>query len=260
MHDLRFLPLAVVATCCFFHPLAAQNDKQVLGDAVLSPEEIAAGATVTYFIRFQNVGLDTAQQVVVRDTLDPRLDPASFDMVAASHEYELLREGPGDVLRWYFNDIVLPDSATDESGSLGFILFTIQPKPFLAPGQVISNQACITFNEGADVLCTNEAFVWLDDGATAAEPATRRDVRVVPNPNHGQFEVRHFDAASQPIDPRDTEWWITDIHGKTVWEGAADTPAAAGNQVLLEKPSPGLYLLWIKEAGRLQVEQFAVVR
>lgn len=260
MYYLRFIALAVATTCCIFQPLGAQNDKQVLGDAVLSPEEIAAGATITYFIRFQNVGLDTALQVVVRDTLDPRLDPTSFDMVAASHEYELLREGTGDVVRWYFNDIALPDSASDEPGSLGFILFTIQPKQFLAPGQVISNQACITFNEGNDVFCTNEAFVWLDDGATAEEPVTRRDVRVVPNPNHGQFEVRHYDMASQPATPADTEWWITDIHGKTVWDGDADNAAAAGNQVLLEKPSPGLYLLWLNDGGRLQVEQFAVVR
>ncbi len=251
--------LACLLTLALLLPLSAQNDKQVIGDAVLTPDEIATGATITYFIRFQNISSDTAEQVVVRDTLDPRLDPSTFTMMASSHDYDLLRDGDGEV-RWYFNHIALPDSATDNPGSLGFILFTVQPKPFLAPGQVIPNHAFITFENGPSI-CTNEAFVWIDDGATANEPVSVRDLRVVPNPNYGQFEVRHVDANQVVSSPAaDAEWWITDIHGKNVWDGSVANAASAGNAVMLEKPSPGLYLLWVKESNNLQVAQFTVIR
>lgn len=253
-------PLAVFISLAFIFPLAAQNDKQVIGDAVLTPDEIASGASITYFIRFQNISPDTTDQVVIRDTLDPRLDPTSFTMMASSHEYELLRDGDGEVVRWYFNDIALPDSASDKPGSLGFIIFTVQPKPFLAPGQVIANHACISFAEGP-VICTNDAFVWIDDGAKADEPVSIRDIRVVPNPNFGEFEVRHIDGAQHSgVPATDAEWWITDIHGKTVWDGSVADASSAGNAVMMEKPSPGLYLLWVKESGHLQVEQFTVIR
>lgn len=261
---MHYLPnhtlLAYFFALTLAFPISAQNDKQVIGDAVLTPDEIASGATITYFIRFQNIGSDTSEQVVVRDTLDARLDPASFTMMAASHDYDLLRDGDGEVVRWYFNHIALPDSATDKPGSLGFILFTVQPKPFLAPGQVIPNHATITL-ENSPAIKTNDAFVWIDDGATAEEPISIRDLRVVPNPNYGEFEVRHVDANQISTPPAaDAEWWITDIHGKNVSDGSVADASSAGHAVMLEKPSPGLYLLWIKESGRLQVAQFAVIR
>jgi len=108
-----------------------QIDIQVLGDAILTPLEIAEGASVMYFVRFQNVSSDTARQIIVRDTLDPRFDANTFDMVAASHDYELLRDG-SNVVRWYFTDIDLPDSTTNYPESLGFLLFTVRPKPWEA--------------------------------------------------------------------------------------------------------------------------------
>ncbi len=262
MRVLRLIaPFALFLSIVLTEPLPAQNDKQVLGDAVLTPDEINSGATITYFIRFQNIGYDTSRQVVVRDTLDPRLDPLTFSMVASSHEYDLLRDGDGDVIRWYFNDINLPDSATDNPGSLGFVLFTVQPKSFLAPGQVIPNHASITLEDGS-VVITNTAYIWIDEGAKADEPKTSaRQLQVVPNPNYGQFEVRHLDANQQPLDPSgDAQWWITDVLGKVVWDGSVAQANYAGSAVLLEKPSPGLYLLWVKEGNLLDVEQFTVIR
>ncbi|MFN8300923.1 MAG: hypothetical protein U0U46_00420 [Saprospiraceae bacterium] len=257
---IRVAPLILFLGLSLASPAIAQNDKQVIGDAVFTPEEIAGGATITYFIRFQNTGDDTSKQVIVRDTLDPRLDPSTFTMVASSHEYNLLRDGNGEVVRWYFNDIYLPDSASNNPESLGFVLFTVQPKTFLAPGQVISNHAVISM-EQEPVVVTNDAYVWIDDGAVTDEPFPKSDFRVVPNPNYGQFDVRHIDANQQINVPGpDAIWWITDIHGKTVWNGSVEQASGADAAVMLERPSPGLYLLWVKEGSRLDVEQFTVIR
>lgn len=236
----------------------AQNDIQVLGDAVFSPSELAEGAAITYLIRFQNTGPDTAYQVIVRDTLDPRLDINTFAMIAASHPHHLVLDG-SNVVRWYFEDIRMPNSADDGANSVGFILFSIRLKPFLAPGQTILNHSCITFNQ-TNTTCTNQAIVWIDANADVISlPEEGFSVDIVPNPNYGNFEIRANVPSATP-NARALEWWITDIGGRVVWDGRSPDAASATVQIWLERPAPGLYLLWLKDQHRLQTKQFAVVR
>lgn len=236
----------------------AQNDKQVIGDAVFTPFEIAEGATAMFLVRFQNVWSDTVYQIVVRDTLDPRFEITSFSMVAASHQYELLQDG-SNVIRWYFTNITLPDSTSDYGASVGFILYTVKPKPFLTPGQTIGNQACVTMGEYPE-YCTENAYIWIDGDADVDDPESMARFQVVPNPNYGQFEIRQSESSPSTSNIPEMEWWITDINGKTIFDGDAANADAAGNQVWLEKPAPGLYLLWMKCKKQLKVEQFAVIR
>lgn len=232
--------------------LFAQNDKQVIGDPVLSPFEISEGATVLFLIRFQNVGADTVQHVLVSDTLDPRFDAASFDMVDASHPNDLLRQH-GQV-RWYFENIQLPPDET------GYVMFSVRPQSFLAPGQVIANHATITFDNVLNIT-TEDTYVWIDQGAEAEpEPEAESDhFSVVPNPNFGNFEVRqsYSNYTQAPL----SAWWITDMSGRMVWDGAAQDAAAASMQVMLERPLPGLYLLWVQPPkGAAKAREFTVVR
>lgn len=260
MFDLvlaRRLPCVFAALLWGASATFAQNDKQIIGDAVFTPQDIAEGAAATFLVRFQNVWNDTVYQMVVRDTLDPRFDAASFTMVAASHPYDLLLDG-SNVVRWYFSQISLPDSASDFAGSIGFILYNVKPKPFIAPGQTIPNQACFTMDDYPE-FCTNEAFLWIDADADVDNPEKRSDFRVTPNPNYGQFEIRHV-PQNTGQDPPKLTWWITDIQGKIISDGRATDSAAAGHQVWLEKPAPGLYLLWLKDAQQLTVQQFAIIR
>lgn len=233
----------------------AQNDVQVLGDAVLTTSEIAEGATVLYLIRFQNLGQDTAYQVVVFDTLDPRFDPSSLSLVSASHAYSFFRDGNNN-LRWYFDNIKLPSRETDPGNSFGFIMFSVRPLSFVEPGQVITNRACMLFDEFT-YTCTNETAIWIDEGADIEDPGgtQAREYLVVPNPNYGAFVVQPKSGK-----PAAAEWWITDVSGKIIWDGASEDLASVNHQVMLERPAPGLYLLWIESQGRLQVEQFAVMR
>lgn len=249
------LPLAV---CCSTTTLLSQNDIQVLGDAVFTPAEIAEGATASYLIRFQNVGSDTAYQIIIRDTLDPRFDHSSFSMIGASHNYELLRDG-SNIVRWYFDDIYLPDSASGGSNSIGFLLFSVRPNAFLTPGQTILNHSCITFNQ-TNTTCTDDAIIWIDANADTDEPTKDFSYQIIPNPNHGSFEVRSTATTSVDPDAPPAEWWISDINGKVVWDGHAKDLAAASTQVWLERPAMGLYLLWVKDQDRLQVQEIVIIR
>jgi uncharacterized repeat protein (TIGR01451 family) len=256
---LRFRFSASVCTVYFLtaSALFGQNDKQVLGNSRMTPEQILAGEEIVYLIRFQNTGPDTVRQIAIRDTLDPRLDPASFFVIDASHPYQLLGEG-GSEIRWYFEDIFLPDSTSGGSNSIGYILFSVRPRKFLAPGQSIVNSACMVFDDTVKI-CTNEAIVTIDykSGLEEWTEDETAEYYVIPNPNYGQFEVRSSTAYT-PANP--SQCWVTDFGGRKIWMGTVGDGPASGNRVWLEKPSPGHYLLWIKSEKRLQVEHFTIIR
>ncbi len=239
----------------------AQNDMQVLGSQSLTPGEVADSMEIKYLIRFQNVGADTVRHIAVRDTLDPRLDPATFVMVGSSRPCSLLYNG-GPVVRWYFKDINLPSKSQDQAHSIGWVMFTIQPKVFLTPGQVIKNRACTVFDDTYSI-CTNEALLWIDEKSDATElaDAEKQGYQIYPNPNDGYFEVlpkasNHPRAA--PVQAADC--WITDVQGRRVWQGKADNGDVAANQVILNRPMPGLYRLYVQTGTRLHVSQFMVLR
>ncbi|MBL7983346.1 MAG: T9SS type A sorting domain-containing protein [Flavobacteriales bacterium] len=107
--------------------------------------------SITYTIRFQNTGTDTAFTVVIRDELEADLDPGSVDILGASHPFEPAFEN-GRTLVFTFNDILLPDSGTNEAASHGFIRFRIRPRTDLLLGDVIENSAAIYFDFNPPVI------------------------------------------------------------------------------------------------------------
>src|SRR5205814_6661854 len=63
------------------------NDKTNNAGGYMFPQEITDGGELLYTIRFQNTGTDTAFSVVVRDTLENKIDLNSIEMISASHAY-----------------------------------------------------------------------------------------------------------------------------------------------------------------------------
>jgi uncharacterized repeat protein (TIGR01451 family) len=126
------------------------NDKTENHGGLVSPQQINDKEYLTYTIRFQNVGNDTAFKVVIKDPLSNKLDPSSIKLVAASHPYQLSVYGENK-LECTFDNINLPDSGTNSTASNGFITFQIRPKPSLAVGDSVSNSAYIYFDYNAPV-------------------------------------------------------------------------------------------------------------
>ena len=121
-------------------------------DILVSPEGIVAiNQELTYTIRFQNVGNLAVQRVVLRDTLPQDLDMSTFIRGAASHPYKFFVEDER-ILVWEFDNINLPDSATNEVASNGFVTFRITPKQDLKNGTNIPNKAAIYFDFAAPVI------------------------------------------------------------------------------------------------------------
>ncbi|MCB9231490.1 MAG: PKD domain-containing protein [Bacteroidia bacterium] len=106
---------------------------------------------LTYHIRFQNTGTDTAFNISVRDTLDTLLDPATIDLRGSSHPYVFTMTGKG-AMEFYFENINLLDSNASEPLSHGYLEYSIKRKPGLVHGDVIKNTAHIYFDFNPAVI------------------------------------------------------------------------------------------------------------
>jgi uncharacterized repeat protein (TIGR01451 family) len=100
---------------------------------------------LAYQIRFQNVGNDTAFNIVVRDTIDVKLNINTLEMIAADHSYTM-QITQGKFVEWHFNNIQLPDSNVNEPLSHGYFIYRIKPQSVLAIGDTIKNSASIYFD------------------------------------------------------------------------------------------------------------------
>jgi uncharacterized repeat protein (TIGR01451 family) len=109
--------------------------------------DLGAIDTLTYLILFENRGGGTAADVLVRDSLDANLDGATFDSAGASHPFSF--GVLGDELSWNLDNINLPDSSTNSTGSVGFVAFRIRADAGLPEGTVIRNKAFLNYDGGA---------------------------------------------------------------------------------------------------------------
>jgi hypothetical protein len=154
---------------CSYDP----NDKKVFPDRQGEENYILKDEDLQYTIRFQNVGNDTAYNVVIVDNLDDRLDLNTLLVLYASHNVNV--EAEGDTVYFKFLDINLPDSTRSPVESNGFVLFTIKPKPGLSEGVEIFNTAGIYFDFNEPIItnttrntlveslpCPQDA-IWIED-------------------------------------------------------------------------------------------------
>jgi uncharacterized repeat protein (TIGR01451 family) len=132
---------------CAFDP----NDKQVFAPSRLPDGAILADETLSYTVRFQNTGNDTAQHVRIMDQLDTSLIFSSFQLTGASHAFNLQLDSTG-LLKFYFDDIMLPDSNVDYINSQGYVSYRIRIKNSLEPFAEIFNRADIFFDFNQPVL------------------------------------------------------------------------------------------------------------
>ncbi|MEM8523992.1 MAG: hypothetical protein AAGG68_05085 [Bacteroidota bacterium] len=161
------------------------NDKQVFPKGVGALGQIEQNVDLEYKIRFQNTGTDTAFTVVILDTLDAQLDVSSVQAGASSHPY--IFEVIGDnVLRFQFNNILLPDSTTNLAASQGFVQFRVSQNADVPLGETILNDAAIYFDFNEPIITntvSNQIGTdFLEIISNTSEPTGKFKVQVSPNP------------------------------------------------------------------------------
>ncbi|MCB0595818.1 MAG: T9SS type A sorting domain-containing protein [Lewinellaceae bacterium] len=165
------------------------NDKQGYPQGFGTDRLIHPNTDIEYHIRFQNTGTDTAFRVVIEDRISSHLDLTTFRAGASSHPYAVDIKEP-DLLTFTFSPIQLPDSATNEPASHGFVRFRISQQPNLADNTVIRNTAGIYFDFNEPVITNTTSHRvkrgFPDVQILGLEPGPEAfPVKVYPNPFDG---------------------------------------------------------------------------
>lgn len=179
------------------YPLGYGTDHYILPDLPL-----------TYKIRFQNTGTDTAFRVLILDTLSAHLDVTTLQLQTSSHPMTWRLYG-NNVLEVLYDPIALPDSNVNEPASHGFVTFQIDPLPNLPLPTVVENTAAIYFDGNAPII-TNTTSHTIDTGfvpikvinSVEAPFENRVEVLVYPNPFYTQtvIEVKFSELDQAPLD------------------------------------------------------------
>jgi uncharacterized repeat protein (TIGR01451 family) len=216
------------------------NSKEVDPPGALTESMVANGMELTYTIRFQNVGNDTAFFVQVLDTLSTLLDVASLRIVGSSHPY-IFNLHQGNLMEFRFNNILLPDSNVNELGSHGFIKYTIHPLTNLTMGDLIENEAYIYFDFNPAVQ-TNTTLTPIVDFIGLPEADQENFATAFPNPFTNQLTlvIKNKNIST-------TQILLRDIAGRLI-----NTIESAENEVPIDTQnlSRGIYLLEIRESER----------
>lgn len=144
---------------CAYDP----NEKQVRpeGYGIHGALEDTTGH-LDYTIRFQNTGNAAATNVVLKDPLPSGLDRTKITVLGYSHTPTHISIDPAGELRIAFDGIMLPDSASDPTGSQGFITLRFKLEEGLLHLTEIQNTAHIYFDLNPPII-TNTTLTTIVD-------------------------------------------------------------------------------------------------
>jgi len=135
-----------------------------------------------YTVRFENIGTYYASKVIINDNLPYGLDYKRINNMVASHKFNYTINNEG-LLTIIFDEINLPDSATNSELAHGFVSFSIPILNTLVDGTRIRNQATIQFDY-EDPIVTNNVL------NTITFHNVEDAVYVFPNPSDGIVNLK----------------------------------------------------------------------
>ncbi len=213
------------------------NDITVREGASITPAQ--AEDYLHYTIRFQNEGTANAQTVRIETQLDANLDWNTFMPMQASHSYEITRNEQGAV-EFIFNNIDLPYTDADETGSQGYITYKIKPLSTVGLGDSMSATAGIYFDFNEAVM-TNTATTTVEESTAGSQQIDSNTFVIYPNPANENITLRMQNLTSTG------KVTVTDVLGKTVL-----TSTVSGNESNLNVSAlhSGIYFVTVEAEGK----------
>ncbi|MCB9182557.1 MAG: T9SS type A sorting domain-containing protein [Flavobacteriales bacterium] len=224
---------------------SATTNNQVVGsfdpnDILVDPATIDVvlldDAVLDYTIRFQNTGTDTAFTVGIENILPPHTRWTSFEVLGSSHPMTLMYYDFDHKLHFQFDQILLPDSNTNELMSHGYVRYRIRPRNDLVVGDSILNAAAIFFDLNAPVI-TNTAITVIETASQIAVANSLRRASISPNPTTGAVRL-NLNAVFVGAELR-----VTDAVGRVV---LMDRTGSTGQQIDLSALPQGVYLITLR--------------
>lgn len=201
---------------------------------------------LTYSIHFQNTGNAPAYNIRLADTLDTMLDLETFQVINYSHINNTTLNG--NVLNVYFPNIMLPDSTSNPSGSIGYIQYRIKPKATWAAPYKIKNTAYIYFDYNAPIV-TNSTYNSILV-PTGLNNQTEALATLYPNPTNGTFTVELNTKEKQSLQ-------VVDISGQMVLSQTIENGKATIDANHL---ASGIYTINIKGSGVFINKKLVIVK
>ncbi len=213
------------------------NNKSSFPDGNISPSQ-----ELNYIINFQNTGNDTAYNVFILDTIYANLDFNTLRINSASHNMTI-DVLAGDVLKFNFNNIMLPDSGVNEPSSHGFVSYSIRPKSNLANGTQITNTAGIYFDFNLPVV-TNTTLNIIDSTLVTGiwqYPVSGSEFSVFPNPATDFIIINSAESENKKY-----EIIISDVLGKQCLQ----TPnSQLPTKISISNFQNGIYFISMRQNG-----------
>ncbi len=208
----------------------------VVDKTVLTTTQLSTSHWLEYLIRFQNTGNDTAFTVKILNPIDTnKLDISSIEFVNASHPVNINWINYQRNMEFKFENILLPDSNTNEPLSHGFVRYRIQPKTTLNAGDTIPNFAAIYFDFNEPVI-TNTAttIIVLPTGLANSSPSPGK-LLVFPNPAENSINISGIQLENGRAQLR-----LMDIYGKLILEKTISETTA---NLETDQLAKGVYLI-----------------
>ncbi|RZJ64183.1 MAG: T9SS type A sorting domain-containing protein [Flavobacterium sp.] len=197
------------------------NDKKCLQGTIAPPELI--GDFLHYMIRFENTGTAPAENIVIKDIIDPtKFDVNSVQILDSSHH--VVGKGDGNGTIFIFQDINL------DSGGHGNILLKVKTLTTLVEGDTVTNKANIYFdyNFPIETDLASTTFQTL----SVADPEFDGTIRVFPNPASDMVTIK-ANSTIQSVE-------LYDMQGRLLEVNMA---AADETKISLAERSTGIYFV-----------------
>lgn len=204
------------------------------------PQLVQPGYTdeFTYTIEFQNTGNAPAMNIRLADTLDEKLDLSTLKIVGASDAYSIHLNMESRRLDVFFPDIMLPDSASNPTGSIGYIQYRIKPLANQPNGTVIQNTAYIYFDYNTPIV-TNTSVNIFTTSSLGLNHLPKDESLLYPNPTNSQVWVESQNGIMDGIE-------LHDINGILV---KSLKPTAQKALIDLSGLDSGMYFIVIRKAS-----------
>jgi uncharacterized repeat protein (TIGR01451 family) len=228
------------------------NDKTCSSGEFITLEQVAS-EELLYTVRFQNTGNFMADNVHISDTLSNFLDLNTFRVISSSHDMRFDLSGTG-IVDFYFDDIFLADSTSNEAMSHGFVKYGVKCKPNLSLGNAITNTAYIYFDFNPAIITNKTTTLVTYPIILTAEnihtAITENALIVYPNPANDYFTI---DARG--IDSKNLSVSLFDLRGLLLRTERMNPI----QNISLENLPAGIYIGVINDENNYSKRSFKIV-